>query len=413
MINFFSYLRAQFLRALKLYPVIIAFTLILSISISIFLVNMISSNEEGESKQKIEIGLVGNVTDTYLGIGVEAVQNFDTSKFYLEFVNLDEDEAVKRLESGRIMGYITIPEGFIDSIVSGENKKLSYVVGNSPASIGPVIMNDIVEVISDIVTESQSSIYGFIDIAKETELKKKARNKLVDKLNLEYIDIILDRESAYKTSFIGISSGLSFKDYYVCAFILLILLLCGTVCAHLLVKTNLSLPRLLYCSGQPLWKQLLGDYLPFITVIFIDCIAMLFSANAVLGSSQISILEGGYTELLLFALKILPAIVLITAMQFLIYEISRNIISGVLLQVILTLVLAYVSGFFYPLYSLPKLLQTVSRLLPTGIAFEYVTAVFKEESTPLLLAATLLYGIALLIAAGALRYYKLRRSENA
>lgn len=417
MIRFYSYLKAQTLRTAKLYPAILCFTLILTIGLGVILFGLFGESDNEESKQKIQIGIVGDTSDSYLGIGIEAVKNFDTSKYYIDFITLSEEEAKKRLNNSELMGYLLIPDGFVNSIVSGENKKITYVSANSPAVLGPIIMNEVAVTISDIVTESQSGIYGFMNLADKAGLSAKNINKLTDMLNIEYINAILTREKSYNTEYIGVSSGLAFKDYYFCVFIVLIFLLSGTVCAHLLIKSDLSLQRLLYCRGQNLFSQLIADYLPYFFMLTINCILIFTSAGVFL--KDIPSFDGIFgeftdiSECLLFALKLIPVIALITALQFFLYELASNIISGVLLQVVTSLMLSYISGFFYPLYSLPEILQKISVFLPTGVAFNYVKALIRDELTIGCAFLCLVYFALFLILSLAVRNIRLRRAGHA
>lgn len=408
MTEFVKYLRAQGRRVLKLYPAILAFTAVLAIALATLLVGVLGDNDAQESKQKIRLGLVGDISDSYLGIGVFAVQNFDTSKYYLEFIEMSEADAQAQLDAGELMGYIRIPDGFVQSLVDGENKKVCFVVGNSPASLGPILMQEIAQIVSDMIMESQSGIYGFMDVADTVEIDRSRYNDLVDEINVEYIRQIFDRESAYEVHLIGVSAGLPFTEYYFCAFFLLMLMLCGTVCVHLLVKTDLALPRLLYCSGHTLTGQIAAEYLPYAGMMWLNTLLLFFGVGLILPASGLTLLPDmtALGDWLGLGGRLLPAVLLITAMQVFFYELTSTVISGVLLQVLTTVSLAYVSGFLYPLSSLPQAMQTLAGLLPTGVAFDYVAGAITGEGGALW--ATLLYTLALLFVTLLVRLWRLR-----
>jgi hypothetical protein len=408
MAEWVKYLRVQGKRVSRLYPAILAFTAALVVALSTLLVGMLSDNAAQESKQKLPIGLVGDISDSYLGIGVFAVQNFDTSKYYLEFIEMPEAEAKEKLEAGDLMGYLRIPDGFVQSLINGENKKICYVAGNSPASVGPIMMEEIALIVSDLIMESQSGIYGFMDVADTVEIDRSTYYDMVEELNVEYIRRIFDRESAYEVHLIGVSAGLPFTEYYFCAFFLLLLMLCGTVCVHLLVKTDLALPRLLYCSGHSLPGQIAAEYLPYAGMMWLNTLLLFFGVGLVLPTTGMTLLSDVTTvgEWLGLGLRLLPAVMLITAMQVFFYELTSTIISGVLLQVLSTITLAYVSGFLYPLSSLPQSIQTLSGLLPTGVAFDYVSGAITGEGGALWV--TLLYTLALLALTAVARLWRLR-----
>ncbi len=408
MTDFMRYLRAQGQRVLRLYPAIVAFTAVLAVAMATLLVGVLGNNSAQDSKQKIEIGLVGDISDSYLGIGVFAVQNFDTSKYYIDFIEMSEADAQKQLNAGELTGYIRIPDGFVQSLINGENKKICYVAGNSPARLGPILMQEIAQIVSDMIMEAQSGIYGFMDVADTVEIDRSRYNELVEEINVEYIRQIFDRESAYEVQLIGVSAGLPFTEYYFCAFFLLLLMLCGTVCVHLLVKTDLALPRLLYCNGHTLTGQVAAEYLPYAGMMWLNTLLLFFGVGLVLPASGMTLLSDVVTlgDWLALGMRLLPAVLLITAMQTFFYELTSTIISGVLLQVLTTVSLAYVSGFLYPLSSLPKAMQMLAGLLPTGVAFDYVAGVISGEGGALW--ATLLYTLGLFGATLLVRLWRLR-----
>ena len=391
-----------------MYPAILAFAAALAIAMVVLLGNMLSENNAQESKQQIPIGLVGDISDTYLGIGVFAVQNFDTSKYYLDFIEMTEDEAIAKLDSGEIKAYIRIPDGFVESIVNGTNKKITYVMGNSPAVLGPSLMKEIATTVSQLVIESQGGIYSFMDFADTVEMDEGQYNALVEDINIQYIQTIFSRETAYEVHFVGVSNGLPFTEYYVGAFLMLLLMLCGTVCAHLLVKTDLSLPRLLYCRGHTCAGQIAAEYLPFAGMIWVTLL-LLCGVVGGLSANAAQPLVGTIASVgdwLLLGVKLLPAALLITAMQFFFYELTSSIISGVLLQILMTISLAYASGFLYPLSVLPQTMQAIAVFLPTGVAFNYTAGLLTGNGGGV--AVTVAYALGLLAAASVVRAIRLR-----
>ena len=417
MIKFYNYLKAQLWRAVKLYPAILCFTLVLCFGLFMILYGLFYQNDNQESRQKIQIGIVGNTSDTYLGVGIEAIKNFDTSKYYIEFLTLDAKTAENKLKNNEIMGYLIIPDGFVNSIVNGENKQIIYMQNNSPEALGPVIMSEIATTISDIVTESQSGIYGFMYLADEAGLTATKIKKLTNTLNLQYIDTILNRETVCTFKYVGISSGLSFKDYYLCAFIVLIILLSGTVCPHLLIKKSLSLPMLLRSKGQGILSQVAAEYLPYFMILLTNIFAIILLSGTIFKdtASSIGLLQNltVFSDYLLFGIKMIPVIAMISIMQFFLYMLCSNIISGVLLQTLSALILSFSSGLFYPLYSMPKIFTAVSKFLPSGIAFNYVKELLNN-SLSLKTAFFAIFMFLLFFTLNiAVRHLKLRRAQFA
>ena len=109
----------------------------------------------------------------------------------------------------------------------------------------------------------------------------------------------------------------------------------------------------------------------------------------------------------------LPVIFASTALSYLLYELSADVISGVLLQFFLYLFMCLVSGCFYPSYFLSEALQQVGSVLPAGLAKSYLAGIIAgNDSLPALLGL-LAWGVGLVAAGMRLRAYRLHRAEVA
>ena len=400
MSKFLRYLKIQFKRAIRHYPVILIFTVILTVSILLFVNALFRSNESGEHKMRFEIGLVGDLSETYLDIGIIAIKNLDSSQYYVEFTEMSEEEAKKKLLAAEIFGYVLVTDGFVESVVDGENKPLTYVASNNPASFGPVLTNEIVQIVSKLIIQAQNGIHGLSEIADVYGVTGKEYNAAIEDLNIKYVSAVLSREGLYEQTYVGLGDGLSFQDYYTCAFGILLLLLWGIACSALLIKHDLALPRILKSSGYRMGAMVLGDYTPFLAMMSVNAFLLLLFGGIYLGLDSIGLFLG-----------LFPVIVLICAMQFFLYEMSSNIISGVLMQLFVTVLLCYSSGFFYPIYSLPEIVQTCSKLLPTGIAFDYFSEIVRgrtgwEVQPKVWMYSALFIGLSVVI-----RQYKIRSNK--
>ena len=130
-----TYLNLQFKRAFKLYPSILLVTLIVVMAIAVAGIAILGSKKDDGSVVSVRTGVVGDVEGTYLGIGVEAIKKMDSSRFYIDLVNMTEEKAKKALENGEISGYVHIPDNFINDITTGEDVALRYVSSDTPAAI--------------------------------------------------------------------------------------------------------------------------------------------------------------------------------------------------------------------------------------------------------------------------------------
>ncbi len=413
--KFSAYFRVCLLKALKLYPIIISFTVILSLGVGTVFGNILLKRSESEENTKFQIGLVGNTSDSYLGIGVFAVRNFDISKNYVEFLEMTEDEALDKLEKHEIVGYVSIPDGFIDSVVSGENIDIKYITNASPAMLGALFVEEICSVVSEIVISSQSGINGYIEFLDG--IPKEERMSLIDKINVEYITHVFDRESAYQIVDLGYAENLSFELYYICAIVVVLLLLWGICCCSMFNKKSMSLSRVQTFAGRGAILQILSEYLAFVMVIFsnvllVFCIIGIFVENKLLDISFVTQID---TTLGIIGLGIsmLPAIFLICSVQFLFYELSGSIIASITLQVFSILALSFISGFILPIYSLPEIIRNISGFLPTVVCFEYIKSLLTDSFNIYTLTETVMFAVAFVFVSVVVRHVKVRSERYA
>lgn len=404
--GFFNYLRAQTLRSVKIYPILLAFSLITALCAGMLLTTVFpnpSGNEaEEQPARPIRIALVGELGGSYLDIGITAMETFDASRFYLELIPTVEAEAQKMLQRDEITGYLEVPEGFVQSVLRGKNLQLTFVRGNNPSSLGTMMVYEILQIVSDYVTESQNGIYGTLTVAELEGRTGAAYKQVVEEINLTYISSLLNRSDMVRSVPIGAGNNLDFKNYYVCATVILLMLLWGMLCVPLLIKTDDTLPRLLYARGQRCFSQVLGEWLPFLGLLLSNLLLLFLGLSALPASklSGVLLFEQAADPLGFIALvfRLLPALMAISAMQFFLCELFHGIVSGALAQFFCAVALAYVSGLIYPLYSMPLSIQQASNFLPTGIAFKHAAFVMTGRGESAALAALLCTAVLLATA---------------
>ena len=123
-----KYFKLCLKRNLKLYPTIFLITLLTVISIVVACAVLLISNNSDEKQQKIKIGIVGDMQGTYMDIGLNVLKKSDTSNLYVDWIEMDENKAVKALKNRKINGYILIPDNYVRDIFRGKNTPAKYVM---------------------------------------------------------------------------------------------------------------------------------------------------------------------------------------------------------------------------------------------------------------------------------------------
>lgn len=364
--NFFSYFRLYLKKASKSFVAVALCVIILACVLALTAYVMVDTDQNNVSRQKIRVGIAGDTQGTHLGIGFETIAQADDISFSVDFVDMTEEEAEKALAELEISAYVLVPDNYVSSLVKGEDAVLTFVMTKSSADISAILMSEVAQVLSPLVTDSESGIYAMMDYGYDNDADGMADK--INRLNLKYITEILDRSSAFKLSTLGIDS-LSTAEYYVCGIITFFLLVVSVACCPFFADKNLPMGRLLVSKGTKPWCIILCEYLSYLTVVWLSVTLLSIGGGAICQLADMGIDPSWVFRL---PVAIFPCILMISSMQFVVYELTSGIISGVLAQFALSAALGYISGCFYPYYMFPQSIQRIASVLPSGITFEFL-----------------------------------------
>ena len=408
--RFGDYFLAQLKRIRQAFPFIIVMTLLLTGCVTLLAFSLQEADAASGKKQKVKIGLVGDTSDNYLGFGVMALQKLDSSRYAIDFLEMTEDEAKRNLSSGDISAYLIIPEGFVEAFDRGEDVQITYATANDTAGVAAVLMNELVDVISDVLTQSQNAIYGTWRLL-ERENADESWGEATDRLYLRFVNMFLNRTVFYRVILLGISDNLSLKSYYFVAIMILFMLLWGITCSTLFVKRDVSLARFLKARGQSVAGQVGAEYLAYFLLMTGNMFLMILPVETVFHLTGLQVPEweaAPVRGIFLFLVKMLPVAALLAGLQFFLYELITDMISGILLQFMAGISLAYLSGCIFPVSFFPESIQKLAPLLPSGAAMQYGTKCMQGLFPVKEMGIMLLYLLLFLGLAAAVRERRIK-----
>ena len=372
-----AYFLAQLKRAARLLPGQILADMIVCVCVGALACLLIAQGAAAAEGSRYRIGMVGDLSDSYLGFGIAAVQEMDDSRFMVELVPMSEQEAQDAFLRGELYAVMRVPEGLMESVVYGENDRLiTYTATQGQQGLGTMVMGEITDVASTLVTCSQSAIY-----AMQRALADQGRGEEIgretDKLNLALINLVLSRGGFGDVEVLGYGDGLSLELYYFSGMILLFLLLSGLLNSALFVHGNGAFSSFLKARGVGAVRQILGEYLAYLLLVTVGlavlCLPLGFGLER--GLFRIPEWEGmGAAPFLAFLPVLFPVAVLFAALQFFLFEAAEGIVNGILLQLICGGGMGYLSGYFYPSAFFPEKMQSLGAFLPSGAAARFVQA---------------------------------------
>lgn len=408
--RFKQYFLAQLKRVCRAFPFIALMTVLLVGCMTLLAVSMLRAYNSSDKKQRLEIGVVGDTSNSYLSFGIMALQMLDSSRFSMDFVQMPEEEAKKKLKAGKMTAYVIIPDGFAEAFDRGEDVQVTYAAANQSSGVGSVLMNELVDVVSDVVIDSRSAINGIWDLLEVYDIQED-HGEVSDRLFLEYVNLFLGRTRLWSFEILGVSGNLGFISYYFIAIMILFMLLWGITGSSLFIKRDVSLPKFLKARGQSVFQQITAEYMAYF-ILMLGIMLMIFvPAVGVLAKSEVLLPEwqnDPFSEGVAFLIRMIPVMALLAAFQFFLYELISDMVSGILLQFVAGLSLAYLSGCIYPLSFLPESVQRFVPFLPSGAAMKYGIEVMQGNAAGKEAAVLALYLVLFLGLASAVRMRRMK-----
>ncbi len=344
------------------------------------------SDKFGSEGARYRIGVVGDINDNYLGFGFTAIRTLDSSRYVVDFETMSEDEALSAFRKGDLIAVIKIPEGFAESVAHGKNLvPVGYISNRGLKGIDGYIMDEFADVVSRLVTSAQTAFFAVDDVATAVGATGDISVYLKE-FNLKIIDYILNRGKLVETKEIGVSNGLPMSGYYFCALLLLFVFLMGLGSVAFFSGRNRALGRWMQLKGIGAAGQIACEYLSYLVLMTLCMIIPVVIAGAAFDLSAMSGLEISAGRVIAM---MLPVLMMVCAMNYLFYEAMDSVITCFLVQFLTVLLMAYLSGYIYPVGFFPDAIAAIGRMLPTGVALSFLSSGVRGEGTmPYLLLIT-------------------------
>ena len=408
------YLWLQVKRASKALPAVIATALIIAGCILLIFLMMKKIGSIRDPEEPLKIGLVGDVDDEYFSIGLAAMKHFDSSRFAVELTEMTEEEAVKMVDQGKLSGYAVIPEGFVDSVMTGENKKITLVTTNASEDLMSALVIEFMDQISGYLLETQNSIYGMqrymLDAGKKDDVRR-----AINDINVFYVNLVMRRDSLFAPiELIDTGNTVSSTAGYVCGLTIFLVMLFGITYSPLYTKREMSLNAVLRSRGVSIMIQILTEYLSYLFMMLLCIIPLMSAIVYALDRSGVVITEweqGFFEDYRYFVQGYIPVVIMFASLQYMLFLIADNFIAGVSLQFICAVAMAYLGGCLYPLSFFPEFIRKAAEFQPAGLAYGYLADILLVKDTSRHLFFILIYTAVFLIVAGIIMDRRLKHEK--
>ena len=325
-------MRLRIKAVMKIFPAMCVMTLLLCLSLGGMLYMQSERAEaltEGEEDTRLSLGVVGVNSSGYLTTLFPLLKNMDPSSEEADFITFKDRELSVSVSS------------IISSMESGSRALEQFCLSSG--------IND-----WDVIAGHQTDLL------------------------LKTLQDLLHRSRLFQVKYVRTSEQVSIESFYLIAMVLLLYLMLGIMCAGSYIRSDDSLTGLLKIRGVRPLNQVLAEWVSLLSLLGCICALFLPLIGFALCRMPITFSAFGVTDpvfmkhFLLFGLRSIPVLLLAASIDLMIYEFSPNLITGVLMQFLAMISLAYASGVFYTARTMPAALRSVSGILPTGQALVYL-----------------------------------------
>lgn len=395
----FLYFRMELKRMFRSFPGIFLGSLLLITLLAGIFWLCHQSTQTPAQKKTVSVGIVAKEGEPFIDWMIETVSQMENTKYSCDFLRLTEKKAKQQMEQGKINIVFLIPENYIFSIIHGENKHITIRFSKGQTTIVSFLLKELCTAASSFILNSEASIYTMQDYYKEHQLPRLSKDEL--SLNIAYIKEIAKLNDGIRLEEVALPTSYSTSSTYLLSGIVLFFFLWGIAYGNLLTSQNHAFQQKLrlFFLGYP--KQILIRNLAFFLINILGFTVLLILAYLLCRIKAFSLSDTLLSQpgtLWLFGISLLPVLWLATSYIQWVFEVTEDSLGGSVFLFFSILLLALLSGCFYPLEYLPSAVQRLATVLPIYHSTAYGLSCLYCKFSLLDFLWTVGYGIAFLVS---------------
>jgi ABC-2 type transport system permease protein len=291
---------------------------------------------------------------------------------FSEIIRADEHTAMSMLSEKKVGGVIIIPDGFTNSISLLENKPVS-VVGSSAMPLQAYVVKNVVESASNLVSAAQSAVITIYHYDKEAGITAGKLDERYNGVALKYILTALDRISLFSANDEGYRYGVSPAEYFTAALITVFMLFAGMPGMKMMVMERSSgIAKRLRSTPVKMGQIVLSKLIVSILLLILQSGTIIILTSAFFNNHW----GAPAGKILVHFGSIILAVCL---WSIFVATVSPSPASADIAGSLGILLMAVIGGSIYPLYSMPRLIRSISVLTVNRWAMDGFLALFSGD----------------------------------
>ncbi len=329
----------------KIVLLIIIFSILI---LSIFTAYTVANESLGENSLRLNVIVVNldSQPETQLVLNMLLENEYMQNTFNVDYAE-SEDEATALVKEGKAAAAAIFPNGFLTGVLTGINPSPTIYISNSTA-IEQFLITNFSSNLSDVMVNLQSAVYTVLDRAAELGYYNSSS---VLSINLEYVNTYLSRASVFNIENIDFTDSVSLNEFYTISLSVFLLFLSSALFFR---ELNFNCSHSIYKFISSCGKSCLSLYFTkvgLIYLLYVLIFIVLFSLNN-FAFSFISIIY------------LLNACLFFMLIQCLIFNISKNQIATVQINLLLHSLFFIISGGLIPIDFMPSFISKISVISP-------------------------------------------------
>lgn len=337
---------------------------------------------------EIRVGVVAQGEDKAADMLVRFIGSMDSIRDTIFFTLLSsEQEAREKLASGEIYAAILVPEGIIDSVLSGENIPAAILLDNSYSEMETAVFEEFTRAGARLLTTAQAGIYAADAFCVEKGRKDQIK-PTEEYLNAAYLSYALERASLLKETEVEAAGGLNLTDYYTIALLLAFLSFAGLSFGRYMQVENGEREKLLGSRGIGNGQRYCIEATAFSVVFALLGMAVCTSIGLLIINRSNSFFKPDAQWLFLLALWFVVG----TFIRMLI-QIVGNRTGGIGIGFVVLMAIMTAAGVFIPSAFLPLWIEKAGAYVPYRMWMESMAAILQGKVEGKMMVILLLMAI--------------------
>lgn len=329
---------------------------------------------------RADIGVVVREDNTMTRMALGYVRNLESASQLCRFMQVSGEEGLRLLERGELAALVVLPDRLVEGIMNGENPAVDIFFPKN-AGLETMLLRELTESGAGLLRVAQAQIYGACDTALEYGLMERlsAMEAEIDSYNLAFA---LDRLAVYETETVSATGRLSVLQFYAASGAVLFLMLAGMAVYPVMQQEPQAFRRQLARQGTgSAWQSFCKWLCGFLCMglLGVAAWAALRAAGLFMPETAERIskaLTGVRGGVWVKAGLMLLVMITVSTYIYLIYSAAGSRNGSILLILLLSVAMVWLSGGFVPSACLPQTVQAVGEKLPTAYLIRAVGGMY-------------------------------------